>query len=625
LPSPAGRRAQWLLHVAGGVPMAGHDGVMDAPEPLRIANCSGFYGDRLSAAREMVDGGPIDVLTGDWLAELTMLLLARQRQRNPEAGYARTFVTQMTDVLGDCVDRGIRVVSNAGGQNPTGCADALRTLCADAGIDATVAVVEGDDLIGRWDDICGRHRAVNADTGEDLAALGADVVTANAYLGAWGVVEALAAGADVVVTGRIADAALVVGPAAWHFGWSRTDWDELAGAVVAGHVIECGTQCTGGNYAFFDEVPGLEHPGFPITEVHADGSSVITKHPGSGGLVSVGTVTAQLLYEVGGPRYPTPDVVARLDTVQLDPDGPDRVRVSGVRGLPAPDRVKVAVNVEWGWRNAMTFVLTGLDVEAKADLVERTLWAAIEGGRHGVAHAHTDLLRLDRADPAANTDAVALLRVTVADPDRQRVGRTFSDTVMGMLLASYPGMFTTTPPTDASPVGVYWPVLLPWSEVRCGAVVGGNGRGAPPTTIDVPPPPETAPLPTDTPTATPPAARRDWASEPTVAVPLGRVAGARSGDKGGNANVGVWATNPDAHDWLSWFLTAGRVHELLGPEATDLVVERYDLPNLAALNFVVRGLLGRGVAATTRFDPQAKGLGEFLRARVVPVPERLVS
>jgi len=392
--------------------------------------------------------------------------------------------------------------------------------------------------------------------------------------------------------------------------------------VVAGHVIECGTQCTGGNYAFFEEVPGLEHPGFPLAEVHHDGTSVITKHPGTGGLVSVGTVTAQLLYEVAGPHYPTPDVVARLDTVQLTADGPDRVRISGVRGLPAPDRVKVAVNVEWGWRNAMTFVLTGLDLDAKASLVERTLWGALEGGRDGLAFAHTDLLRLDHPDPTTNTDAVALLRVTVADPDRARVGRVFSDTVMGMLLASYPGMFTTTPPTDATPVGVYWPVLLPWSEVSCEVVVG---LGADAATIDVASPAVTAPLPPDPPTTTPPAPARDWAAEPTVAVPLGRVVGARSGDKGGNANVGVWATTAEARDWLSWFLTAERARELLGPEAAELVVERHDLPNLGALNFVVRGLLGRGVAATTRFDPQAKGLGEFLRARVVPVPERLVG
>lgn len=596
-------------------------GPMDIPGPLRIANCSGFYGDRLAAAREMVDGGPIHVLSGDWLAELTMLLLARQRQRNPDAGYARTFVTQMTDVLGDCVERGIRVVTNAGGQNPTGCARAIERICDEAGIDATVAVVLGDDLVDRWDALSATHPMHNADTGEDLAVLGAPPVTANAYLGGWGVTEALRAGADVVITGRIADAALVLGPAAWHFGWSRDNWDALAGAVVAGHIIECGTQCTGGNYAFFEEVPGLDHPGFPIAEIHADGSSVITKHPGTGGMVSVGTVTAQLLYEVAGPHYPTPDVVARLDTVELTPDGPDRVRVTGVRGLPAPDRVKVAVNVEWGWRNAMTFVLTGLDIDAKAALVEQTLWGELEGGRMGVAHAQTDLLRLDHPDPTANTEAMALLRVVVADPDRTRVGRAFSDTVMGMLLASYPGMFTTSPPTDATPVGVYWPVLLPWSVVSCEVHVGGHE-------LVIPPPPVTAPAPSDEPVTSPavtgPAGpARDWGSEPSVPLPLGRIAGARSGDKGGNANVGFWAVSPEAHDWLSWFLTAERVRSLLGPEAADLSVERYDFANLAAINFVVRGLLGRGVAATTRFDSQAKGLGEFLRSRVVSVPTRL--
>ncbi len=267
--------------------------------PIRIANCSGFYGDRLAAAREMVDGGPIDVLTGDWLAELTMLILAKNRQRDPAAGYGRTFVTQLEQVMGDCLDRGIKVVSNAGGLSPRGCADAVAALAAKLGLDPVIAYVTGDDLVPRLPEL--RAAGVdfaNLDTGEPLGDRA--VITANAYLGGWGIADALARGADIVITGRVTDAALTVGPAAWWHGWRRDDWDALAGAVVAGHVIECGAQATGGNFAFFTEVPGLEHPGFPVAEVAADGSSVITKHPGQGGMVSVDTVTAQLLYEIGG-------------------------------------------------------------------------------------------------------------------------------------------------------------------------------------------------------------------------------------------------------------------------------------------------------------------------------------
>lgn len=397
---------------------------------LVVANCSGFYGDRLSAAREMVEGGPIDVLTGDYLAELTMLILARA-----QAGYARTFLRQLDDVLDTCLARGIKIVANAGGLAPGALAEKVREK------GARVAHVEGDDLRERFP----------------------DAITANAYLGAWGIVEALRAGADVVVAGRVTDASLVVGPTAWRFGWERDDWDRLAGAVVAGHVLECGAQATGGNYAFFEEVPGLEHPGFPIAEVHEDGSSVITKHPGTGGLVSVGTVTAQLLYEIDEPRYRGPDVTARFDTIELAQEGPDRVRVSGVKGEPPPATTKVAVNVLGGWRNSMTFVLTGLHVEEKADLVKRTLLPRLDG------------LDLDvRLTPHGEDDAH--LRVVVRGGDETRVGRAFSAAAIELALASYPGFHTTSPPGDASPYGVYRAEYVPSSEIRQTVVLDDGTR-----------------------------------------------------------------------------------------------------------------------------------------------------
>jgi len=310
--------------------------VARAADVLRIANCSGYFGDRLSAAAEMVEGGPIDVLTGDWLAELTMLILAGQRASRPDGGYAGTFVTQMEQVLGRCLDRRIKVVSNAGGLNPSGCARAVAAVADGLGLRPRIAWIEGDDLLGRLDELRAAGETLhNLDTGEPFDVVGTPV-SANAYIGGFGISEALSAGADVVICGRITDAALVVGPAAWHFGWKEGDLDALAGAVVAGHVIECGPQAVGGNYAFFEEVPGLEHPGFPIAEVRADGSSTITKHPGAGGLVSIGTVTAQLLYEIAGPAYANPDVTARFDTIRLTDDGPDRVTISDVRGEPKP-------------------------------------------------------------------------------------------------------------------------------------------------------------------------------------------------------------------------------------------------------------------------------------------------
>ncbi|GAA3447857.1 acyclic terpene utilization AtuA family protein [Planomonospora venezuelensis] len=423
---------------------------------LRIANCSGFYGDRLSAAREMVEGGPIDVLTGDWLAELTMLILAGNRLKG-RPGYAPTFLKQLEQVLGTCVDRGIRIVSNAGGLDPAGCAEAVAELSGRLGLAVRVASVTGDDLTGEPELLDG---AVNLDTGERLPAA---PLTANAYLGGRPIAAALSAGADVVVTGRVTDAALVTGPGIWRYGWRPGDHDALAGSVVAGHVIECGCQATGGNYAFFGEVPGLENCGFPLVELAADGSSVVTKHPGTGGLVSVGTVTAQLLYEIGSPRYLGPDAVARFDSIRLEQQGPDRVRISGVRGEAPPDTLKVAINYLGGYRNTMTLVLTGLDIEAKARLAQDAIWSRVP--KDSFEQVHAELTPLAGA---------ALLRITVMDPDRAKAGRAFSSAVVESGLASYPGFYGLTPPGDASPYGIYWPALVPAAAVRPRVVLDGR-------------------------------------------------------------------------------------------------------------------------------------------------------
>jgi hypothetical protein len=599
---------------------------------LRIANCSGFYGDRLSAAREMVEGGPIDVLTGDYLAELTMMLLHKARQKDPNGGFARTFLVQLEQVAAACLERGIRIVVNAGGLDPKGCAAAARAVYAKLGLTAKVAHVEGDDLLPRLGALREAGEAfVHLDRGTPLSALTAPIVTANAYLGGWGIAAALERGADLVVTGRVTDAALAVGPAAWKFRWARDDWDRLAGAVVAGHIIECGPQCTGGNYSFFQRVPRLERPGFPIAEMHADGTSVITKHANTGGAVTVGTVTAQLLYEIAEPAYANPDVVARFDTIALQQDGADRVRVSGVRGEPAPGQLKVCINHEGGYKNSMTFVLTGLDVEEKARLAEATLWELL-GGRERFAETHVSLRRSDRDDPRTNEEAFALLTVAVRDPDPKKVGRAFSNKVVEMALASYPGFSMTGLPREEQQCGVYWPALVSASAVEhCVVMHDGEtvviepartgGAGATSGASDAPGAAGATPGASGTVRAKPRAAPP--ASGPTRRAPLGAVCGARSGDKGGNANLGVWTESDAPFAWLVEFLTAERVKELL-PEARPLVVERHLLPNLRAMNFVVKGLLGDGVAASLRADPQAKTLGEYLRAKIVDVPVALL-
>ncbi|GAA1398439.1 DUF1446 domain-containing protein [Pseudonocardia kongjuensis] len=575
--------------------------------PVRIGNVSGFYGDRLDAAREMIETGDVDVVCGDYLAELTMLILAKAQAREGGVGYARTFLTQVEQILAGCTERGIRIVANAGGLDPAGLAGAVRAVAAAQGIAVRVAHVEGDDLRG------------------DLSAIdppvGRTPVSANAYLGAWGIAEALAAGADVVVTGRVTDASLVVGPAAWWHGWAPDGWDALAGAVVAGHVIECGPQATGGNYPFLHEITDRRRPGFPIAEVAADGSSVITKPDGTGGLVSVGTVTAQLLYEIGPPAYPGPDVTAHFDTIRLERAGEHRVAISGVRGSPPPDTLKVALNDVGGYRNTMTLVLTGLDIEAKAAWAEELLFGILD--RDAFDDVDVRLLRFDRPDAGSNPEATAHLRITVKGADRRLVGRGFSNATMELALGGYAGFHTTTPPTDATAFGIYRPARVPRTAVTHAVVLPDGTRR---TVAD---PPTSGPIQPQV-TAPPPVGEQsngaagEQSRAATRRVPLGAVAGARSGDKGGDANIGIWARDDAGHDWLAAFLTPQRIRELLGPEAAGLDVEVFDLPNLRAVNVVVHGLLGDGVASSTRPDPQAKGLGEYLRSRLVDVPAQLL-
>ncbi len=552
---------------------------------MRIGNASGFYGDRFSAWSEMLDGGQLDVLTGDYLAELTMLILGRDRMRDPAAGYARTFLRQLRGVLKQAVDGGVRIVTNAGGLNPAGLAAAIGELAAELGVTVHIGHVRGDEV----------------------ARPGA--LTANAYLGAFGIAACLRGGADIVVTGRVTDASLVVGPAIARYDWSRTDFDALAGATVAGHIIECGAQATGGNYSFFTELPDrARRPGFPIAEVDRSGACVITKHPGTGGAVTVETVTAQLLYEIGGPDYLGPDVVAHFDTIELAPDGPDRVAVSGVRGTPPPPTVKVGVNTLGGYRNSMSFVLCGLEIEEKAALVREQLEASVGAG--GLTWR---LARTDHPDADSEEAASALLTVHIQDTDSKRAGRAFSSAAVELALASYPGCTLTTQPGEASPFGVFTAEYRSQSDVDHIAVLPDG------TEVSVPPPPVTAAGEPTPPVGPGPTVNPG----PTVRAPLGTIAGARSGDKGGDANLGVWARTPAGYDWLRGFLTIDRLRELL-PECAPLAVDRYELANLRALNFVVHGLLGRGVAASTRFDPQAKALGEWLRSRVVDAPEALL-
>ena len=576
--------------------------------PIRIGNASGFYGDRLAAMREMLEGGELDYLTGDYLAELTMLILGRDRMKDPDLGYAKTFIRQMQDCMGLAKEKDVRIVTNAGGLNPAGCAEKLREIAAGQGLDISIAHVEGDDLLMRASEF-----AFN-----DVA--GGDVLTANAYLGAFGIAAALSAGADIVVTGRVTDASVIVGPAIAHFGWGREDYDKLASAVVAGHIIECGTQASGGNFSGFKSLD-LSAPGFPLAEISDDGSLVITKHPGTPGAVTVDTVTAQLVYEITGEAYLGPDVTTHLDTMTLTQEAPDRVAISGVTGSAPPSTAKVCLNAIGGFRNSVEFILTGLDIEEKAALVRSQMEAAFKASGTPPDVVEWQLDRTDVEDPSTQAAATTLLRCHVKSAGPDPVGRAFSGAAIELALASYPGFAVTRPPGAGTPYGIYRPAFVPQDQVPH-VVVLADGRR-----IDIEPPRgfETRP------SRRSPVEVRSEAeprNQEAVRTALGRLAYARSGDKGGDANVGLWipADHPrrdEAYGWLEQLLDEKTVKQLL-PEAAELEMEIHPLVNLKAVNIVIHGLLGEGVAASTRFDAQAKALGEWIRARFVEIPKELL-
>ncbi len=586
---------------------------MDKSDKLIIANCSGFFGDRFSAAQEMVEGGPIDVLTGDYLSELTMAILFRQTLKDPTLGYVSTFLKQMEEVMGRCLDNNIKVVANAGGLNPKGLAHKLGDVAQRLGLNPKIAYIEGDNLLPRLDELQEKgEEFIHLDKGIKLKDDSAKTISANAYLGCWGIAEALKEEADIVVGGRLADAALVMGPAAWKFKWKKNDWDRLAGAAAAGHIIECSAQATGGNYSFIEEIPSYRNIGFPIAEVYSDGSSVITKHPGTGGLVSIGTVTAQLVYEIREPRYLTPDVSVRFDTIQISQESKDRVHIHGVCGEPPSDKSKVCINNLGGYRNSMTIILTGLDIEKKASILEDTIFESI-GGKDRYARWDVTLTRSEKENPATNEEAFAYLKLSVMDPDPQKTAD-FSSGIVELALSTIPGFTATAPPSKGTPAIMHWPALVSGSHIIQKVFI--NGKEIP---VDHVKPEPGAVVPEPVAVKIP-----EVPHGKTVRAPLGKVFATRSGDKGGNANLGVLAKTPRAYAFLDHFLTTRKLKELIG-DMEEYEIERYEMPNLLAVNFYINGLLGDGVAASFRSDPQAKTLGEYLRAKVVEIPESILN
>jgi hypothetical protein len=442
---------------------------------VRVAAGQGFWGDDLDAPRRQVEGGPIDYLMLDYLAEVTMSILQKQKERDPSLGYARDFIGAMESILSAVLDRGVKVVANAGGVNPRGCAEAVRSVSAKRSGKGKlrIGVVTGDDLLGRLDElILQGHALANMDTGAPLSTVRSRVLSANAYIGSEPIVEALKGGANVVITGRSTDTALTMAPLRYEFGWGNDSWDQLAAGIVAGHIIECGAQCSGGNCLYdWKSIPDLANVGYPLVEARADGSFVVTKHPGTGGIVSIPTVTEQLVYEMGDPKsYITPDVIADFTTIQLADDGKDRVRVSGIKGKPATDKLKVSVAYRAGFKAVGTLVYSWPDALEKAQLADRILRERLERldlrfdkvltEFVGANATHGHLAGASREAPEVQ------LRFGVRGDDRAAVER-FTREIAPLVLNGPPSVtgFAGGRP-KVEEIVAYWPALIDKSVVK---------------------------------------------------------------------------------------------------------------------------------------------------------------
>jgi hypothetical protein len=587
-----------------------------AKQPLRVGQFTGWHGDRHDGMAELL-AGDVHVLTGDYLAELTMLVLQKNQARGG-LGYVGVFVDVLAEHIEEIARRGIKVVTNAGGLDPLGLAEAVRQLVRDRGLALSVAAVTGDD-IRELIDADTAAPLVNIDTGEELDAREHRILTANAYLGAWPIERALAAGADIVICPRVTDASLIIGPAAWHHGWAADDFDFLAGALVAGHIIECGAQATGGNFAFFAEHKDLGLPGMPIAEIDADGSAVISKSPDSGGLVTRDTVVAQLLYEIGGPAYLNPDVVADMSSIEVQEIAPDRVRISSVRGFEPPQTLKVSLTYEGGYRNAMTIGLTGRNLDAKCDWIKRQVAESF------ATESRFEELRWSMVGPAdprgTFEESTAWLILTVSSKNREAVDRAgFADRIVEIATSSVPGFYMTTPPQRARLFGVQWPTLILKAAVSPQVIVDDSEP------ITVPWRASEAPATSYRVAELLRGADAELTSfhGPVIDAELGEVIGTRSGDKAGAVNIGAWARDRRAFEWLDAYLTVERLRTLM-PELAGIRITRYRLSNLLGLNFMLSQYLGDGVSASTRIDPQGKGMGEYLASRVVPLPVELLA
>ena len=586
-------------------------------EMIRIANAGGYWGDDLSQFKRQVELGPVDYVTLDFLAEITMSIMQKQRARDPRAGFARDFITQVEQALPLLVERNTRVISNAGGVNPLACRGTLLEMIQQHGHALDVAAVVGDDLMERLGELNAQGVTLdNMDDGAAFMGVRDRISSANAYFGAWPVVEGLMSGAHIVVTGRCTDTGITLAPMIHEFGWAPDDWDRLAAGIVAGHIVECGAQSTGGNFTDWRRIRRFESIGYPVLEVFPDGSFVVTKHADTGGAVTVRTVSEQLVYEMGDPRaYITPDVVADFGAIRLEQAGRDRVRVWGVKGRPAPSNLKVSASYFDGWKASGALIISAPEATEKARAFADLFWK-----RLGLDFTETHTEQVGHSAcwgplaPEREPNEV-LLRLSVRDRDRGKIEQ-FSKMVPAVILSGPPGVAVTGGRPQAQEVVAYWPALVPRDKVKATLVTRDGER-----VLEWPTPASTPKPALPFPRATWPRAK---GGVKPVSVPLARLAHARSGDKGDTCNIGVIARAPEIYPWLRRTLTAAAVKRRFKGICRGRV-ERHEVPNLMALNFLLHESLGGGGTVSLRLDAQGKTLSHALLAMEVRAPKALMD
>lgn len=582
-------------------------------DPLRIANASGYWGDDLTALKRQIEGGPIDVVTMDFLAEITMSILQKQVQRNPDTGYAVDFVDQVDEVMELAMERNVTIISNAGGVRPLACGEAIAARAEAKGLSPRVGVVAGDDLMDRiqqWH--ADGVDMSNMDDGRQFADVIEQVSSANAYFGAAPVVRALEDGAQFIVTGRVTDTGITLAPMIHHFGWATDDWDRMAAGIIAGHILECGAQSTGGNFTDWQDVPSFHNVGYPIVEMNEDGSFVVTKHPGTGGLVNVATVKEQLVYEMGDPAaYLTPDAVVDFGSVQLADDGPDRVRVFGIRGAAPTDLLKVSMSHSDGYKASGGVIICGPNAKAKAEAFGDILWGRLPEFEDKLTEAVGADATWGPLSPSGEASEV-MARFGVRDHDRAKV-REFSKMVPAMVLSGPPGVGVIGGRPPVQDVVAYWPCLIPRDLCEADVIVlGGDAAsesGAERVEVSVG---FTGPTGVgrvepsgDGGGANPAAADMPTLSGEMVSVKLAALAHGRSGDKGDTCNIGIIARHPALFGWMVESITAKRVQEAFTGISFG-GVERFEVGNIGALNFLLHECLGGGGTLSLHIDAQGK-------------------